>query len=473
MTTDMKAILDAQRKSFLNAQPESMAVRRDRLDRAIAMLVDHAEDFCKVMSEDFGHRSREQSLMTDMGPSIQALKHARKHFESWARGEKRKPMFPLGLLGSKAELRFQPKGVVGIVAPWNFPVGMVMVPLADIFAAGNRAIAKPSEYTENTSALFAEIVPKYFDASEFAIVTGGPDVGQAFTSLPFDHMIFTGATSIGRHVMRAAADNLTPVTLELGGKSPTIIGRSADKKKAASRVTMGKMMNAGQICLAPDYLYVAKEDENEMIENVKQSVAEQYPTLLHNDDYTSVINGRHHERLQGYLADAVEKGAEAIEVNPANEDFSSTNGHKMPLTILRNVTDDMKVMQEEIFGPILPVKTYDSMDEVVDYVNANDRPLGLYYFGTDKAEEEKVLSRTTSGGVTVNDVIFHVAMDDLPFGGVGPSGMGHYHGYDGFKEFSHQRAVYRQTGVDVAKIGGFKPPYGKAAAKAIAQAVKK
>ena len=473
MTTDMKAILDAQRKSFLNAQPESMAVRRDRLDRAIAMLVDHAEDFCKVMSEDFGHRSREQSLMTDMGPSIQALKHARKHFESWARGEKRKPMFPLGLLGSKAELRFQPKGVVGIVAPWNFPVGMVMVPLADIFAAGNRAIAKPSEYTENTSALFAEIVPKYFDASEFAIVTGGPDVGQAFTSLPFDHMIFTGATSIGRHVMRAAADNLTPVTLELGGKSPTIIGRSADKKKAASRVTMGKMMNAGQICLAPDYLYVAKEDENEMIENVKQSVAEQYPTLLHNDDYTSVINARHHERLQGYLPDAVEKGAEAIEVNPANEDFSSTNGHKMPLTILRNVTDDMKVMQEEIFGPILPVKTYDSMDEVVDYVNANDRPLGLYYFGTDKAEEEKVLSRTTSGGVTVNDVIFHVAMDDLPFGGVGPSGMGHYHGYDGFKEFSHQRAVYRQTGVDVAKIGGFKPPYGKAAAKAIAQAVKK
>jgi coniferyl-aldehyde dehydrogenase len=232
-------------------------------------------------------------------------------------------------------------------------------------------------------------------------------------------------------------------------------------------------MNAGQICLAPDYLYVAKEDENEMIENVKQSVAEQYPTLLHNDDYTSVINGRHHARLQGYLADAVEKGAEAIEVNPANEDFSSTNGHKMPLTILRNVTGDMKVMQEEIFGPILPIKTYDSMDEVVDYVNANDRPLGLYYFGTDKTEEEKVLSRTTSGGVTVNDVIFHVAMDDLPFGGVGPSGMGHYHGYDGFKEFSHQRAVYRQTGVDVAKIGGFKPPYGKAAAKAIAQAVKK
>ncbi len=469
----MQATLETQRRAFLDAQPEAMSVRRDRLDRAIAMMVDHAEDFTKTMSEDFGHRSTEQSLMTDMGPSIQALKHARKHFESWARGEKRKPIFPLGLLGSKAELRFQPKGVVGIVAPWNFPVGMVMIPLADIFAAGNRAMAKPSEYTENTSALFEEIVPKYFDESEFAIVTGGPDVGQAFTSLPFDHLIFTGATSIGRHVMRAAADNLTPVTLELGGKSPTIIGRSADKKKAATRITMGKMMNAGQICLAPDYLYVAKEDEDAMIEGVRDSVAEQYPTLLHNDDYTSVINGRHHERLQGYLSDAVEKGAEAIEVNPAGEDFSSTNGHKMPLTILRNVNDDMKVMQEEIFGPILPVKTYESMDEVIDYVNDHDRPLGLYYFGNDKAEEEKVLSRTTSGGVTVNDVIFHVAMDDLPFGGVGPSGMGHYHGFDGFKEFSHQRAVYRQTGVDVAKIGGFKPPYNKATQKAIKQSVKK
>jgi coniferyl-aldehyde dehydrogenase len=473
MTDAMRTVLQKQKAAFTAAMPEPMSVRRDRLSRAIAMLVDHAEEFASAMSADFGHRSREQSLMTDINPSISALKGARKHFESWARGEKRKPLFPLGLLGAKAELRFQPKGVVGVVAPWNYPVGMVMTPMADILAAGNRAMIKPSEFTERTSALFEEIIPKYFAEDEMAVFTGGPEVGQAFSSLPFDHLIFTGATGVGRHIMRAAAENLVPVTLELGGKSPTIIGRSADKKKAGERIALGKLMNAGQTCLAPDYLYVAKDQEGEMIENVKQGAASMYPTMLHNDDYTSVVNGRNYDRLQGYLDDAKAKGAELIEVNPANEDFKSSNGHKMPLTILRNVNDDMKVMQDEIFGPILPVLTYDSIDDAIDFVNDHDRPLGLYYFGKDRAEEEKVLARTHSGGVTVNDVVFHVAMEDLPFGGVGPSGMGHYHGQDGFKTFSHQRAIYRQTGMDVAGIGGLKPPYGKNTAKAILAGLKK
>ena len=296
---------------------------------------------------------------------------------------------------------------------------------------------------------------------------------MAFSKLAFDHMIFTGATSVGRHIMRAAADNLVPVTLELGGKSPTIIGRSANIKKAGDRIALGKMMNAGQICLAPDYLLVAKDQETDMIEAIKAGVQSQYPTLLANDDYTSVVNGRNYERLQGYLADAREKGAELIEVNPAGEDFAGSNGNKMPLTIIRNVTDDMKVMQEEIFGPILPVMTYASMDEAVDYVNAHDRPLGLYYFGSDKTEEAKVLSRTISGGVTINDVVFHNAMEDLPFGGTGPSGMGNYHGVDGFKTFSHMRAVFRQTGMDVAGIGGFKAPYGKTTAKTLAKELRK
>jgi coniferyl-aldehyde dehydrogenase len=296
---------------------------------------------------------------------------------------------------------------------------------------------------------------------------------MAFSKLAFDHMIFTGATSVGKHIMRAAADNLVPVTLELGGKSPTIIGRSADKKKAGERIALGKMMNAGQICLAPDYLLVPSDQEHDMIEAVKAGVNAQYPKLLHNDDYTSVVNGRNYERLQGYLDDAREKGAELIEVNPANEEFATSNGNKMPLTIVRNVTDDMKVMQEEIFGPILPVMTYSSMEEAIDYVNAHDRPLGLYYFGSDKAEEQRVLTRTVSGGVTVNDVVFHNAMEDLPFGGVGPSGMGNYHGADGFKTFSHMRAVYRQTGVDVAAMGGFKAPYGKATLKTLAKELKK
>jgi coniferyl-aldehyde dehydrogenase len=435
--------------------PEALAVRRDRIDRAIALLIDHKDAFAKAVSADFGHRSTEQTLMTDIMPSVGALKHARKHFEAWSRNEKRKAMFPLGLLGAKAEVVYQPKGVVGVIAPWNFPVGMVMVPMAGILAAGNRAMIKPSEFTERVAEVFAEVVPQYFAEEEMAVFTGGVEVGTAFSKLAFDHMIFTGATSVGKHIMRAAADNLVPVTLELGGKSPTFIGRSADKTKAGSRIAMGKMMNAGQICLAPDYLLVAKDQEGDVIESVKSGVAEMYPTLLANDDYTSVVNGRN------------------FEVNPAGEDFKSSNGNKMPLTIVRNVTDDMKVMQEEIFGPILPVMTYDSIDQAIDYVNAHDRPLGLYYFGSDKAEEQKVLSRTISGGVTVNDVVFHNAMEDLPFGGVGPSGMGNYHGLDGFKTFSHARAVYRQVGLDVGKLSGFKPPYGKTTQSTLARELKK
>lgn len=473
MAADMQSVLEKQRASFTASLPEPMSVRRDRIDRAIALLLDNAEGFAKAVSADFGHRSREQTLMTDIMPSVSAMKHAKKHFESWAKGEKRKPTFPLGLLGAKAEVVYQPKGVVGVVAPWNFPVGMVMVPMAGILAAGNRAMVKPSEFTEQVSALFAEVIPKYFAEEEMAVFTGGPEVGMAFSKLAFDHVIFTGATSVGRHIMRAAADNLVPVTLELGGKSPTIIGRSANIKKAGDRIALGKMMNAGQICLAPDYLLVAKDQEADMIEAIKAGVQSQYPKLLANDDYTSVVNGRNYERLQSYLTDAREKGAELIEVNPAGEDFESSNGNKMPLTIVRNVTDDMKVMQEEIFGPILPVMTYASMDEAIDYVNAHDRPLGLYYFGSDKTEESRVLSRTISGGVTINDVVFHNAMEDLPFGGTGPSGMGNYHGVDGFKTFSHMRAIYRQTGMDVAGIGGFKAPYGKATAKTLAKELRK
>jgi coniferyl-aldehyde dehydrogenase len=473
MTADLQSILQKQKAAFTAAMPEATSVRRDRIDRAIALLIDYKDEFARAVSADFGHRSTEQTLMTDIMPSVSAMKHAKKHFESWARGEKRKPTFPLGLIGAKAEVRYQPKGVVGVVAPWNFPIGMVMVPMAGILAAGNRAMVKPSEYTERVAEVFAKAVPLYFAEDEIAVIAGGVEVATEFSKLAFDHMIFTGATSVGKHIMRAAAENLVPVTLELGGKSPTIIGRSADKTKAGQRVALGKMMNAGQICLAPDYLLVAKEQEHEMIEGVKAGVSAMYPTLLNNDDYTSVVNGRNYDRLQGYLQDARDKGAELIEVNPGNEDFSASNGHKMPLTIVRNVTEDMKVMQEEIFGPILPVMTYASIDEAIDYVNDHDRPLGLYYFGADKSEEDKVLSRTVSGGVTVNDVLFHNAMEDLPFGGVGPSGMGNYHGADGFKTFSHMRAVYRQPGIDVAGLAGFKPPYGKATQKTLAKELKK
>ncbi len=472
-TAAMQRLLDSQRAAFTAARPEPLDTRRDRLKRLIALLVDRGEDLSRAMSRDFGHRSHEQSMMTDIMPSVTFAKYCLKHLDRWARTEKRSPNFPLSLFGAKAELRYEPKGVIGIVSPWNFPVGLTMSPVAQAFAAGNRVLIKPSEFTEDTSDLMAELFAKYFAEDEAAVCVGGPEVGSAFCSLAFDHLLFTGATSIGKHVLHAAADNLVPVTLELGGKSPTFLGRSADFKRAGERIAMGKMMNAGQICLAPDYMLVPEDMADQAISAVTSAVSAMYPTLLNNDDYTSVVNARHRDRLQGLIDDAKAKGAEAIEVNPGGEDFSASNGHKMPLTILRGVDDDMKVMQDEIFGPVLPVKTYRGIDEAIDYVNAHDRPLGLYYFGDDAGERERVLTRTISGGVTVNDVVFHVSMDELPFGGVGPSGMGSYHGPEGFKTFSHARSVYRQPKFDIAKLAGLKPPYGKATAKTLAGALKK
>jgi coniferyl-aldehyde dehydrogenase len=455
----MEGILERQREAFTAARPEPLSVRRDRLERLIAMTNEHGEALADAMSADFGHRSRRQSMLADIGPGVGAAKYCLKNLARWAKPEKREVPFPLGLLGARAEIRYEPKGVVGIVSPWNFPVGLTISPLAQALAAGNRAMIKPSEFTERTSAAMAEAFAAFFAEDEVACVLGGPEVGQAFCKLPFDHLLFTGATSIGRHVLHAAADNLVPVTLELGGKSPVILGRTADVKRAGERIAMGKMMNAGQICLAPDYMLVPEEKEAEAIDAIRSSVASMYPTLLSNEDYTSVVNARHRDRLQNLIADAVQKGAEAIEVNPAGEDFGSANLNKLPLTILRRVDDTMAVMQDEIFGPVLPVKTYKGLDEAVDYVNAHDRPLGLYVFAEDEGERERVLTRTISGGVTVNDVIFHCGIEDLPFGGVGPSGMGAYHGPEGLKTFSHARAVFRQSRYDIAKLAGFKPPY--------------
>jgi coniferyl-aldehyde dehydrogenase len=469
---DLTTLLQAQRAAFQAELPVSAEVRRDRLTRAIRMLVENAESFCQALSEDFGHRSREQSMLTDVIASVRTLKHARARLARWMKPERRPLQFPLGLLGARAEVRYQPKGVVGVIAPWNFPVNLAMGPLAGVLAAGNRALVKSSEYTPATAALFETLAAKYFDSTELAFVKGGPEVGRAFSALPFDHLIFTGATAVGRHILHAAADNLMPVTLELGGKSPTIIGRSADLPQAAERIAIGKMMNAGQICLAPDYVMVPEDKEEALIGSLATAASSLYPSLLDNADYTSVLGERHHVRLSGYLDDARAKGGEVIEINPSGENFAASNGRKMPLYIVRNPTDDMAVMQDEIFGPVLPVKRYRRIEEAIDFVNGRDRPLGLYYFGQDAEEERQVLERTISGGVTVNDVIFHIAAEELPFGGIGPSGMGAYHGHDGFKTFSHARAVYRQPKIDVARLGGFKPPYGAATAKAIARELK-
>lgn len=471
-TAAMQALLQKQRAAFTAELPVSATIRRDRLQRAIALVLEHAQGFVKALSDDFGHRSAEQSLITDIMASVKPLKHSLKHLDAWMRPERRSLDFPLGLLGAKAMVEWQPKGVVGIISPWNFPVNLTFAPLANILAAGNRALIKPSEFTPATSALMAAAFAQHFDEAEVAVVLGGPDIGKAFAELPFDHLIFTGATSVARHVMAAAAKNLVPLTLELGGKSPTIFGRSADIARATERVAMGKLMNAGQICLAPDYLLVPADQEAAVVEGLKAATARMYPTMLANDDYTSVISRRHRDRLQAHIDDARAKGADIVEVNPAAEDFTRQNTNKMPLTILRDVTDDMTVMQEEIFGPLLPVKRYETIDEAIAYVNSRDRPLGLYWFGEDGHEERSVLDRTISGGVTVNDVVFHVAAEDLPFGGIGPAGMGNYHGHDGFKEFSHPKAIYHQPKFDLAGLAGFKPPYGAKTRKALARELK-
>ena len=470
----MKAVLAVQKAAHLRDGPPDLARRLDWLDRAIGIVVDHAEEIEEALNADFGNRAKETSGVTDVAGSIGPLKHAKQHLKTWMKTEKRKtsPAI-LGLLGAKAEVRFQPKGVVGVISPWNFPVNLTFAPLAGILAAGNRAMIKPSEFTPQTSELMRVMFAKAFTEEEIAVFPGGPEVGQAFSGLAFDHLIFTGATSVARHVMRAAAENLVPITLELGGKSPVILSDTADFETAAARIMAGKTLNAGQICLAPDYVLAPADKLDAFVSEAEKSVARMFPTIRDNPDYTAVVAQRHYDRITGYIEDARAKGARIVEINPAGEDFSQQEHRKIPPTLIINPTDDMKVMQEEIFGPVLPVKTYGAMSEAIAYVNAHDRPLALYYFGADPVEQAQVVDGTTSGGVTVNDVIFHVAQEELPFGGVGPSGMGSYHGHDGFKEFSHRKAVYSQIKKDLGPMQALRPPYGEGVRKYLAGVVKR
>lgn len=466
---DMTQVLEAQRRAFTADLPSDIVERKDRLKRCVTMLAENSSRFSSALTEDFGHRSDDVNLMFDVGASIRQLKHALKHVDQWSRKERRKLDFPLGLLGGRGWVEYQPKGVVGVIAPWNFPVSLTIGPISGAFAAGNRVMVKSSEFTPSVAALFETLAPSYFAPTELAFFSGGPDVGRDFSRLAFDHMLFTGATSIGQHILHAAADNLTPVTLELGGKSPTIIGRTADLGRAAERIALGKLLNAGQICLAPDYLLVPEDLEKVYAHAIARAAADLYPSIVSNSDYTALISDRHRSRLESYIDDARAKGAEVIVVNPADEDFGRSNCRKMPLHLVRHVDDGMLVMQEEIFGPILPIIGYKSIDDAIAYVNRRARPLGLYYFGDDQAEQRAVLERTISGGVTINDVLFHAAMEEMPFGGIGASGMGSYHGFDGFKTFSHAKSIYRQPKIDFAKLAGFKPPYGAATQKAIAR----
>lgn len=452
----MQEILSQQRAAWLADGSADLATRRGRLDRLLAMIRDHQEAWCAAVAADYGGaRSAEATMLSDLLICVQAIKHDRSHLAIWMRPERRRPNFPFGLLGARARVVRTSKGVVGIVAPWNFPISLAIVPASAALAAGNRAMLKPSELTPRTSALLAELVPAYFSNSELAVVTGGADIAAEFCALGFDHLLFTGSTAVGRTVMRSAADQLVPVTLELGGKSPVIVGKSADLARAARRIAFGKMLNAGQACVAPDYILVHEEVHDALVARLGAGHDAMYPDPS-SQDLTGVIGDRHYARLDALVEDAIAKGA----VLNGRASGPPRNDRRRALQVLTEVSPSMTVMQEEIFGPILPVLRFTTIEQAIATVNGGEKPLALYYFGKDRAEEAAVLAATSSGGVTVNDVVNHYVQDDLPFGGVGASGMGAYHGRAGFETFTYPRSIYRQSPIDVFGMMGAVPPTG-------------
>ena len=460
--TEMQRVLESQKNHFIKEGSPSIELRVDRLNRLKSLIMDNRYDLVDALNEDYGNRSKNTSIMTDAYSIIPDINNAIKNIKQWTSPKKRSSNFPFGLLGAKSYVRHEPLGTVGMISPWNFPVNLTFKPLAAIFAAGNQVMHKPSELTPLTASLIKELCDKAYDENEFATFLGGPEVGEAFTKLHFDHLLYTGSGNIGKHVMQSASQNLVPVTLELGGKSPVVIGKSADMKVSAKRIMFGKTLNAGQICLAPDYVIVHKDKKEEFISEAEIAIKDFYPTIKDNDDYSSIINERHFNRINSLIQDAKDKGAHINEINPSNEDFSQQQFYKIPPTIVTDTSDDMKIMNEEIFGPVLPVIGFDDLDEALSTINSKDRPLGLYYFGTDKSEESQIMNKTSSGGVTINNVVGHIQQKDLPFGGVGPSGMGRYQSYDGFKNFSNPRAFYKDVGFKFDKLfDGIRPPYTK------------
>ena len=463
---EMQRVLEAQKKFFIEEGSPSIELRIDRLNRLKSLIMNNRYDFVDALNEDYGNRSNNISLLSDAYGIIPDINNAIKNIRKWNKIDKRSSNFPFGLLGAKSYVKYEPIGTVGMISPWNFPVNLSFKPLAAIFAAGNQVMHKPSELTPITASLIKDLCDKAYDENEFATFLGGPETGEAFTKLHFDHLLYTGSGSIGKQVMMSASQNLVPVTLELGGKSPVIIGNSADIKVSAKRIMFGKTLNAGQICLAPDYVIVHKEKKDEFISEVENVINEYYPTIKDNDDYSSIINERHFERINSLIEDAREKGADINQINPSNEDFSQQEFFKIPPTIVTNTSDDMKIMNEEIFGPVLPVLEYENLNDALSTINSKDRPLGLYYFGNDAKEENTIMSNTSSGGVTINNVVGHIQQKDLPFGGVGPSGMGRYQSFDGFKNFSNPRSFYKDVGFKFDKLfDGIRPPYTKSIEK--------
>jgi len=463
------ALIARQRSAQGSTGPVSLKTRLDRIDRCIRMLVDYRDPLCEALDADFDGRHRAMSLMYDVMGGISSLKYVRKQLPRWMRAERRHAGSPFSLFGARAWIEYQPKGVIGILGTWNVPVYTVISPLAYVLGAGNRAIVKPSEATPRTAAVLAEAIAACFDPAELAAVTGGPEMGEAMSATPFDHLILTGGAQIARSVMRAAAESLVPLTLELGGKSPVLVGRSAPMERTATVIAQAKSMNSGQICCSADTVYVPRELLEGFTAAVNAAYRKQYPTVAANPDITGAVNERHLQRVEGYIQEAAAAGAR-IEVC---SDEPTAQGRRRPLRLVIDPPAGTAIRREEIFGPALVVIGYDDIDGAIAAVNAGPRPLALYYFGKDSVEERRVIEHTISGGVTINEIAMHPGAEDAPFGGIGASGMGRYHGREGFQEFSHARTIFRAGWCNPLKLFGMLPPYSDKTVRTLEKLVKK
>ncbi len=455
----LSSLLAAQKQAFVDAGHVSAELRRARIQRVIELVVRYQQPLIEAMDEDFGGRPQGFSLMNDVLGSLASLKYARDHLAHWVEDEPRQVFSPYDQLGAKAWVMHQPKGSIGILGTWNAPLFTLLSPLACVLAAGNRAILKPSEVVPRTARVLAQAFADVFDPLEVGVVTGDAGLAQVFTSQPFDHLVFTGSTAVARSVMRNAAENLVPLTLELGGKSPVIISRSADLAKATFSIAVAKANNGGQICINPDVVYVPRELMEDFIGLLGAAYSELLPTTDDNPDVVAVVNARHVQRIDGYVQDARERGARIESFPQAPEPEARTRRRALHLVI--NPPRDSQIMHEEIFGPALVLLPYEQIDRALGDINSRERPLALYYFGQSEEEQRHVLQHTISGGVSINDVMMHAALHDAPFGGIGASGMGHYHGREGFLEFSHMRTVYKAPAHDPRREWGLLPPYGE------------
>lgn len=436
---ELLAVLERQRRSFLSEGPPAIAKRRDRIDRMTALALDNAEAFADALVADYGTRSKTGTKLTELMGMVSVIEHTRANVKRWMQPVRVMPA--RRAFGLRAEIQPSPLGVVGIIGPWNFPVNLVVLPATAAFAAGNRVMIKMSEITACTAALMQRLAPLYFDSSELAVITGGPDVSATFAGLPFDHLFFTGSPGVGASVQRAAAQNLVPVTLELGGKNPVVVSAGTDITRAADRITKARMVNGGQVCVCPDYVFVPESKIDRFIDSARKTLTDMFPAIIGNDDYCSSVNQANFDRVVGLIEDARHLGAQVESIAPAGERLPDPASRKIAPTIIRDVDDRMRIASEEVFGPVLTVRGYSTLAEVIDYLNERPSPLVAYWYGADDRDFRAFVRHTRSGGVARNDFAAQMIPAAAPFGGVGRSGMGAYHGKAGFDAFSHYRTV--------------------------------